>query len=295
MANSIRELALHDRSRDPAEAEIWVSVVPERITSSTEVRGRLMGPRCVYSSTVEVAYPLKPFARPLEGWPGIVRRVVIPEASLWDPLCPFLYEGPVELWEDGQLCERVEVRHGLRGLSLGPRGLRVNAQVVEIRGLTSRMCAAAEARQLNDAGFNTLLTGIGRETEELLDVADRFGFLVLVHVGGPNGVPLTERTGKLLERHPSAMGWLVPQGWGEGQLAALHERAKHLLLGMELPGVPTTPLPPQVSFIVCDRRSLPALANLALPKIVLADESDVGDADGDVPAAAGVLGCIFSR
>ena len=295
MANSIRELTLHDRLRDSAEAEVWVNVVPERITPSTEVRGRLMGPRCVYSNTVEVAYPLKPFARPLEGWPGLVRRVVIPEASLWDPQCPFLYEGPVELWEDGQLCERVDVRHGLRGLSIGPRGLRVNAQVVEIRGLTSSTWSAAEARQLNDAGFNTLLTGIGRETQELLDVADRFGFLVLVRVGGPNGVPLTERTGKLLERHPSAMGWLVPQGWGEGQLAALHERAKHLLLGMEVPGVPTTPLPPQISFIVCDVRCLTALANLALPKIVLAEESDVGDTDGEVPAAAGVLGCIFSR
>src|SRR5579885_2237859 len=202
MANCIRELMLHDRSRDPAEAEIWVSVVPEQITPSTEVRGRLMGPRCVYSSTVEVAYPLKPFARPLEGWPGIVRRVVIPEASLWDPQSPFLYEGPIELWEEGELCERVQVRHGLRGISLGPRGLRVNAQVVEVRGLATSTCAAAEARQLNDAGFNTVLTGIGRETEELLDVADRFGFLVLVRVGGPNGVPLTERTGKLLDHHP---------------------------------------------------------------------------------------------
>lgn len=295
MANAIRELTLLDRLQDPAEAEVWVSLVPERLTPTTEVRGRLMGPRCPYSSTVEVAYPIRPFPRPLAGWPGIVRRVVIPEASLWEPNCPFLYEGPVELWEAGELCERVTVRHGLRSLNLTSRGLRVNGHIVELHGLAVESLSAEDPQRLHAEGFNTLLTGIGPDTLELLDSADRFGFLVLVRVGGPNGVPLTERTGKLLEAHPSALGWLIPQGWGEAQLSALHAKAKHLLLGMELPGVPTTPLPPQISFVACDERTLPALENLPLPKLLLTNRSDATNGEGDVLKAASVLGRVFSQ
>lgn len=292
MANAIKELTLLDRLQDPAEAEVWVSLVPERLTPTTEVRGRLMGPRCPYSSTVEVAYPIRPFPRPLEGWPGIVRRVVIPEASLWEPNCPFLYEGPVELWEAGELSERVIVRHGLRSVNLTSRGLRINGHIVELRGLAVESSSAEDAQRLHAEGFNTLLTGIGRDTNELLESADRFGFLVLARVGGPNGVPLTERTGKLLETHPSALGWLIPQGWGEAQLSALHAKAKHLLLGMELPGVPTTPLPPQISFIACDQRTLPALANLPFPKLILADRTLTDEDRGGSLASPGILGCI---
>src|SRR4051794_3816870 len=105
MANRIREVQVHDRSVIPAEAEVWVRVVPERLTPATEVRGRLMGPRCAYASTVEVAYPLRPLGPPVGNglravpaarggerppcrWgnddaPGLTLRVVIPEASLW--------------------------------------------------------------------------------------------------------------------------------------------------------------------------------------------------------------------
>src|SRR5438105_3893021 len=103
MANRIRDFHLRDQLDDPAEAEVWVGVIPEQITPATEVRGRLMGPRCHYASTVEVAYPLRLFVRRPEGLPGLAMRVVIPEASLWEPESPFLYLGPIELWEDGKL------------------------------------------------------------------------------------------------------------------------------------------------------------------------------------------------
>jgi len=60
MDNGIRRIDVCDRSLVPAEAEVWITVTPERPAPEAEVRGRLMGPRCLFAETVEVAYPLRP-------------------------------------------------------------------------------------------------------------------------------------------------------------------------------------------------------------------------------------------
>jgi len=145
MPNRIRHLRIRNHSLVGARAEVHVTVVPEYQTPATEVRGRLMGPSCPYASTIEVAYHLRPLTSPhatqapsasagtptqapsaSAGTPtqevGLTVRAIIPEASLWEPECPFLYRGPVELWQDGQRCDQVSVRHGLRTLQLGSRG-----------------------------------------------------------------------------------------------------------------------------------------------------------------------------
>jgi hypothetical protein len=98
----------------PAEAEVWVLVEPDTVTPTTEIRGRLTGPRRPGATTVEVAYPLRPFARPPEGVPPLTQRVVIPDPSLWEPKRPFLYHVIVELWQDGQCCDQTEFDCGLR-------------------------------------------------------------------------------------------------------------------------------------------------------------------------------------
>src|SRR5438034_9440293 len=117
MDNRILDIRLEDHSLDPVRAEVRVLVRPDHLTPTTEVRGRLVGPSCPYASTVEVAYPLRPLRRAEPSDPGTIPlRVAIPEASLWDTQSPHLYAGPVELWQDGQRCDRVELRHGLRRL-----------------------------------------------------------------------------------------------------------------------------------------------------------------------------------
>jgi hypothetical protein len=90
---------------EPFEAELWVIVSPEYRTPTTEVRGRFVGPKSAVSSTIEVAYPLRPLPRPPESVLGLVTRAVIPEPSLWEPGCPFIYDGVVELWEGDQRCD----------------------------------------------------------------------------------------------------------------------------------------------------------------------------------------------
>src|SRR5260370_18508001 len=187
MPNRIREIVVRDHRLDPAEAEVWITVVPEEMTETTRVSGRLMGPRCPYSATVEVAYPLRSWKREDEeaDSKSLTMRVIIPEASLWEPESPFLYQGPVELWQDEQLCERVQLSHGLRVLTLGPRGIRVNGRQFIIEGVRGDRFSEEELVHLRQAGCNLLLTSVTARTLRLWEAAHRLGFLILAPIFDP--------------------------------------------------------------------------------------------------------------
>ncbi len=207
MDNRIRRIEIHDRSLVPAQAEVWLTVLPEQQTAMTEVRGRLMGPRCPYASTVEVAYPVRPLSpgqKPIEQ-SGLTVRIVIPEASLWEPQCPFLYQGPIELWQDGQLCDRILLSHGLRSLQLNERGLHVNGRPLTLRGRRVVACSEEEATRLRQTGYNLLIAPVAADSLAVWDQADRFGFLVL----GQFGEDADEtRLVEMLHAHASSLGWL---------------------------------------------------------------------------------------
>ncbi|HTU21959.1 MAG TPA: hypothetical protein VMG10_28230 [Gemmataceae bacterium] len=181
--------------------------MPEHQTPTTEVRGRLMGPRCPYSSTVEVAYPLRPLSpsqKPTEPG-GLTRRVIIPEAILWEPQCPFLYEGPIELWQDGQRCERVVVRHGMRSLQWKEHALHVNGRPLTLRGQRIASCSDQEATLLHEKEYNLFIAPVTASSLAMWEQADRFGFLVLGQLGeDANETRLTET----LRPHVSCLGWL---------------------------------------------------------------------------------------
>ena len=205
MSNRITHVEIRNRSLTPAEAEVWLIVRAEHITETTEVRGRLMGPGCPYSSTIEVAYPLRPLAHPPADVPPLTRRVTIPEPSFWEPESPFLYRGPVELWQDGQRCERVTVSHGLCSSSLTPRGLRWNGKPLPLRGRAVRGLTEDNALLLRRSGFNLLLAPI--DEPQTWEIADRFGFLVLGDVPSLDDAAL--RCIEQLTPHPSCFGWLL--------------------------------------------------------------------------------------
>jgi hypothetical protein len=105
LTNRIIDLSARTRRLSPTEAEVWIAVTAQIETDRTTLRGRMVGPKCVLSSTIEVSYPLQSFPRkPLE-LPKLSARVVIPEPSLWEPACPFEYDLTVELWEHGERCD----------------------------------------------------------------------------------------------------------------------------------------------------------------------------------------------
>ena len=113
MKNSILEVRHEVRSLTPANAEVWFTVVTDHVTSTTEIRGRVVGPRCPSHSTIEVAYSLQQLSHN-EKTSSLTMRVVIPEPSLWKPDAPFLYHAHMELWEDGERCAEYEFDLGLR-------------------------------------------------------------------------------------------------------------------------------------------------------------------------------------
>src|SRR5262249_35647827 len=115
MDNHLRNTTLQVRRLWAAEAEVWVVAELDAVTPTTELRGRLHGPRCPGATTGEVAYPLRPLLQPVPQPPNtLAARVVIPEPNLWTEQTPFVYEGAVELWQDGRRCDTARVSVGLK-------------------------------------------------------------------------------------------------------------------------------------------------------------------------------------
>ena len=106
MANRIVDVVIRVHRLDPTEAELWIIVTAENSAATgIEIRGRFVGPKSALSSTIEVAYPLRPFPRKPADLPALAARVVIPEPSVWKPDTPFVYDGVIELWENGERCD----------------------------------------------------------------------------------------------------------------------------------------------------------------------------------------------
>ena len=181
MTNRILRVSLRDHSLLPASSEVRVVVETERRDAGTEIRGRFVGPRCLFAETIEVAYPIRPV--------GAEYRVVIPEGSFWDPISPYLYLVHVELWQDGTRCEEVRLRHGLRALTVN--GLRL-----ALRGRAVEHLDDDTALRLRAEGYNLLIASSGELG--VWEIADRVGFFVLTEMDVPCG------------DHPSHLGWLAP-------------------------------------------------------------------------------------
>ena len=212
MDNRIRQITVHNGQLIPAQAEVWITVVPEYQTATTEVRGRLMGPHCSYANTVEVAYSLRPPppSHTLSEKSGITMRAVIPEASLWEPQCPFLYQGLIELWQDGQRCDRMTLSHGLRYFLISERGLRLNGRTLMLHGRLVSACSDEDALTLRQTGCNLLIVPVEADTLPVWERADRLGFFVLGRLKDDSEETL--RFLPMLSRHTSCLGWLVEKG-----------------------------------------------------------------------------------
>src|SRR5438105_598380 len=98
MNNRIRSMNVEVRRLTEVEAEIVVALEPVTLAPTTELRGKLVGPRCPEVTTVEVAYPFRPVRTQAAQAGTLTARIVIPEPNLWTPENPFAYDGTVELW-----------------------------------------------------------------------------------------------------------------------------------------------------------------------------------------------------
>ncbi len=289
MDNRILDVQLEDHSLDPVSAEVRILVRPEHLTPTTEVRGRLVGPTCPFASTVEVAYPLRPLRRAEPSGPGtIALRVIIPEASLWDTQSPYLYAGPVELWQDGQRCDRVELRHGLRRVSLGPQGLRLNGRPLTLRGCPDEACFSEQAPALHAAGWNALLVQLSSEDATTWDVADRFGFLVIGRLPPPNEEMV--RHLHSLSGRPSCFGWIVGSEWLAGEWLGRLAQVKGggPFVGVE-GGQDAARGLPDVQFAVGRREQLSALLRGGRPVLLLKEPGERSELPDNAPLLLGFV------
>jgi hypothetical protein len=280
---------IRNRILNPAEAEIWITFVAADPSAETELRGRLVGPHCPYTTTVEVAYPLRPLPGPRRSR-DLRARVLIPEPSFWEPETPFLYQGSVEIWKAGSRGATVEVRHGLRTLQLGKSGMRFNARALTVRGVACQRLSADDALQLRREGFNTLLAPVSAETAELWDAADQFGFLVL---GRLPVTPAAFACARSLTCHACCLGWLLSADALKepallGELVRL-QNGSGQLLGVELDGPLSEELPQPVQFIFAKEDALPPEGAARRPVLL---QSPPSDKAREGLASSGILGWV---
>ena len=105
----IQSLTVTPLRMSPAEAALSVTVQLSGPVENFELRGKLVGPRRVGFTTIEVAYPLRGTRDNPLSLTG-----VIPEPNFWSVETPYRYDGVVELWQSGVKCDSktfvVEIR-----------------------------------------------------------------------------------------------------------------------------------------------------------------------------------------
>jgi hypothetical protein len=146
----------------PVEAEIEFTFSG----GPAEFRGRLMGPTCAVTTTIEVAYHVR------------ANRVKIPEPAWWDPQSPFLYRGPIEVWRDGGRIETARVQIGLRHTTGAGDQLFHNGRPFELKSKRIDAVDEATLRAARNAGFNAAEVSAGLAQEACV-IADRIGLFVI--------------------------------------------------------------------------------------------------------------------
>lgn len=198
MSTKITSAEIHETRLDPLSTELEVTVQVNEYSESLVLKGRLMGPRCRYAETVEIAYPLKNITASDHCFRG---RVIIPEPSFWEPKSPFFYVGPIELWENGQRIDRVQVNHGLRTYHVSSTSFILNGHPLSLKGIEVDKLTEQQALTLREEGYNVLVVPVKEETLSLWSMANQLGFFIVAKKCADDW--------KIVEQHSSHLGWHV--------------------------------------------------------------------------------------
>ncbi|MDO4532700.1 MAG: glycoside hydrolase family 2 TIM barrel-domain containing protein [Coriobacteriia bacterium] len=122
---------------------------------------------------------------------GELQEFAVPDAKLWSDETPYLYRCCVSLEVDGQVVDTAETRFGIRTLTWGSFGLRVNGRETLLRGgcihCDNGIVGAAShpesewrrVRLLKQAGFNAIRVAHNPAPAALLDACDALGMYVM--------------------------------------------------------------------------------------------------------------------
>ena len=130
------------------------------------------------------------FAQTLQA--EVSQTMTVPHPSLWSDERPYLYKVVSELEQNGRIVDRYETPLGIRSFVFDiDRGFLLNGKPVKIRGTCNHhdlgaLGAAINPRalerqleMLKAMGSNGLRTSHNPPAPELLDLADRMGFIVM--------------------------------------------------------------------------------------------------------------------
>ena len=289
--NRLKEIDRFKLTVSPAAADIWFRVVVQRITPGTEVRGRIVGPRCLFAKTTEFVSPLRSVSHRKEEQATLIARTAIRNPGFWDPDNPFMYRVVVELWQDGQRCEVSGFDLGFRTTEMNSSNVLVNKQPFVLQGTTYLPQSWEEAVDRRKAGYNLVLSRKGQWHSWIR--ANPMGFLLLEKVALST---LTPQYIGLLRQQPCFLGFVLDRELLDHSASKAARflrpwRERGVFIGLELDRSPSSPLPDGLSFLVCPESLVPELSTISHPKLVMR-ESKVGREEPPVPVMQGVLGWI---
>ena len=191
----------------PVHVERWGTFVTTPAVSDggatvavrTELRNREADPARVTLETTILDAGLREVARTTSGPtvpPGttgaVLSRITIPTPTRWDIDRPYLYTVVSTAKRGGTVLDRYETPFGIRTIEHGPdKGFLLNGRRVPLRGVcnhhdlgalgaaVNRRAIERQLEILKRMGANAIRTSHNPPAPELLEAADRMGFLVL--------------------------------------------------------------------------------------------------------------------
>jgi hypothetical protein len=290
-SNRLKGVEGYKCTLSPAEADISFKVGVRRVTLGTEVRGRIVGPRCLFSEALGVVSPLRSVRHKEGEQAALIARTAFPNPAFWAPDNPLLYRVVVELWQDGQRCAVSGFDIGFRMIEMGTSNVLVNRQPLLLQGMAYLPQSREEANDRRQGGYNLVLAGKGQWHWWVR--ANPMGFLLLERVALST---LTPQYIGLLSQQPCFLGFVLDKevlarSPAENETFLCPWQERRVFIGLELDGPPLLPLPSGLSFLVCPEPVLPALSTTSLPKFALR-ESKAGKEEAPARAVQGVVGWI---
>jgi hypothetical protein len=229
-----------------ALARVYARLPAADAPPSCRLSGRIAGPTCAYSRTLQAAVPLSAQSAEPDGeW--LLAEAIVPDPCFWTSELPLLYQVHVELRQAGELLESAE-----RPLGIRPLAARRGRFVWEGRPWVARGASAAALPAAPPADWRSadLMMCVEAPSDELCSEASRLGCVLAAELSGSDVEIIAEA--RRLARWPAVAMLLLDSGAPLD--ASVRQAARNLPLG-RLQSVQGGADADGADFIVCESPS----------------------------------------
>ena len=123
----------------------------------------------------------------------VQQNITVPEPSLWSPESPALYHAVTYISKDGAVLDSCDTRFGIRSVEIVPdKGFFLNGELRKIRGVclhhdlgplgtaVNKSAIRHQLEMLKDMGCDAIRTSHNMPAEELVDLCDEMGFMMML-------------------------------------------------------------------------------------------------------------------